>query len=68
MTVFPFGDTADVIEIKGEHLIEAFEFGVSKWNPKSPAGRFLQVSGKFDLFCQLFLICSMLQKFRLRNF
>eukprot|EP00112_Aurelia_sp_Birch-Aquarium-sp1_P003774 Seg1425.2 transcript_id=Seg1425.2/GoldUCD/mRNA.D3Y31 product="Snake venom 5'-nucleotidase" protein_id=Seg1425.2/GoldUCD/D3Y31 len=44
-TVFPFGDTADIIEIKGEHLIEAFEFGVKKWNPKSPEGRFLQVSG-----------------------
>ena len=60
MTVFPFGDTADIIEIKGEHLIEAFEFCVTKWTPKSPAGRFLQVSGRFVLSLKLFSTYSLL--------
>ena len=45
LTVLPFGNTADILEIKGEHLLQAFEHGVTKWNPTSPRGAFLQVSG-----------------------
>ena len=44
----PFGNTADIIEIKGEHILQALEFGVTKWNPTSPSGKFLQVSGNVN--------------------
>ncbi|XP_065065306.1 snake venom 5'-nucleotidase-like isoform X2 [Rhopilema esculentum] len=45
LSVLPFGNTADIVEIKGEHILQALEFGVTKWNPSSPSGKFLQVSG-----------------------
>ncbi len=47
LTVLPFGNTADIIEIKGEHLLLALEHGLTKWNPQDPAGRFLQMSGLY---------------------
>lgn len=43
LKVLPFGNTADIVEIKGVDLLKAFEHSVSslpKWE-----GRFLQVSG-----------------------
>lgn len=47
LTVFPFQNTVDLIEIKGKHLREAFEFSVEGYDPKGfhLAGKFLQVSG-----------------------
>eukprot|EP00794_Sanderia_malayensis_P019052 gene19052-20965_t len=52
LLALPFGNTADIIEIKGEYLLLALEHAVTKWNPKAPAGKFLQMSGmrvKYDL-------------------
>ena len=43
--VLPYGNQADIIELKGVHLLEALEHSVSKYNPKAPGGEFLQVSG-----------------------
>eukprot|EP00794_Sanderia_malayensis_P002836 gene2836-3279_t len=43
--VLPFGNQADIIELKGVFLLEALELSVSKYNPKAPNGQFLQVSG-----------------------
>lgn len=50
--VLPYGNQADIIELKGVHLLEALEHSVSKYNPKAPGGEFLQVSGvrvQFDV-------------------
>ncbi|XP_019621174.1 PREDICTED: 5'-nucleotidase-like [Branchiostoma belcheri] len=44
----PFGNTFDIVELRGEHLHEAFEHSGSRWS----SGEFLQVSGilvKYDL-------------------
>ncbi|KAI8494629.1 5'-nucleotidase [Branchiostoma belcheri] len=44
----PFGNTFDIVELRGEHLYEAFEHSGSMWS----WGEFLQVSGilvKYDL-------------------
>ncbi|KAI8513902.1 5'-nucleotidase [Branchiostoma belcheri] len=44
----PFGNTFDIVELRGEHLYEAFEHSGSRWS----SGEFLQVSGilvKYDL-------------------
>jgi 2',3'-cyclic-nucleotide 2'-phosphodiesterase (5'-nucleotidase family) len=51
LTVLPFQNTIDLIEIKGEHLRESFEFAVQGYDPKGHhlAGKFLQVSGKNQL-------------------
>lgn len=48
-TISPFGNTADIIEIKGKFLKEAFHYGFS--GLEANEGRFLQVSGfkvKYD--------------------
>ncbi|XP_021964441.1 snake venom 5'-nucleotidase [Folsomia candida] len=47
LTVLPFSNTIDLIEIQGNHLREAFEFSVQDYDPKGfhLAGKFLQVSG-----------------------
>ena len=46
--VLPFGNQADIIELKGEHLLAALEHSVSTYNPKAPSGQFLQMSGKYS--------------------
>ncbi|CAG7718559.1 unnamed protein product, partial [Allacma fusca] len=47
LTVLPFRNTIDLIEIKGQHLKEAFEFAVEGYDPAGfhLAGKFLQISG-----------------------
>ncbi|XP_065056302.1 snake venom 5'-nucleotidase-like [Rhopilema esculentum] len=52
ITVLPFGNQADIIELKGIHLMEALEHSVAGYNPTAPTGQFLQVSGirvQYDL-------------------
>ncbi|XP_071955329.1 snake venom 5'-nucleotidase-like [Antedon mediterranea] len=44
-TVLPFGNTVDIVELKGQHLKEAFEFAVQKYGEGDIGGEFLQVSG-----------------------
>ncbi len=34
LTVLPFSNTIDLIEIKGEHLRQAFEFSVQDYDEK----------------------------------
>ncbi|XP_078585647.1 snake venom 5'-nucleotidase-like isoform X1 [Branchiostoma floridae x Branchiostoma japonicum] len=44
----PFGNTFDIVELRGEHLYEVFEYSGSMWS----SGEFLQVSGilvEYDL-------------------
>lgn len=43
-TISPFGNTADIIEVKGRVLKQAFEHGVG--HVEDLKGRFPQVSGK----------------------
>jgi 5'-nucleotidase len=49
MTVIPFQNTVDLIEIQGKYLREAFEFCVMGYDPTAHhlAGKFLQVSGTY---------------------
>ena len=47
LSVLPFGNTADILELKGRHLLDALEHSVHNYNPQFPAGAFLQVSGKY---------------------
>jgi len=51
MTVLPFTNTVDLIVLRGQTLIDAFEFSASKLNPDGTgsAGAFLQVSGQSSL-------------------
>lgn len=48
LTVLPFQNTVDLIEIKGKFLRQAFEFSVENYDPNGLhlPGKFLQVSGK----------------------
>ena len=42
----PFGNTIDMITIKGKYLYEAFEHSVVKYDIHDHPGAFLQMSGK----------------------
>ena len=48
LTVAPFRNTIDIVELRGRDVIEMFEHSVSDYDTEGvdPAGRFLQVSGK----------------------
>ena len=46
MTVQPFGNTIDMIKIKGVFLKQAFENSVKRYDPSDLRGAFLQMSGK----------------------
>ena len=50
LTVLPFGNTADIIEIKGKHLLHVLEHSVTEYSETNPSGRFMQYSGKHTLF------------------
>lgn len=43
--IFPFGNTLEVVYLKGAHIWEAFEHSVSDYSVLNPPGKFLQVSG-----------------------
>ena len=45
LTVNPFGNTIEMITLKGVHLREVMEHSVANYDPLDPSGRFLQVSG-----------------------
>ncbi|XP_006823452.1 snake venom 5'-nucleotidase-like [Saccoglossus kowalevskii] len=45
MTVFPFGNTVDIIVLKGEHLLGALEHSVHRYSAIQAHGEFLQMSG-----------------------
>ncbi|XP_070569172.1 snake venom 5'-nucleotidase-like [Ptychodera flava] len=52
VTVLPFGNTVDIVQLKGEHLLESLEHSVSRYSPLVQAGEFLQISGihvKYDV-------------------
>ncbi|ELT88815.1 hypothetical protein CAPTEDRAFT_124269 [Capitella teleta] len=52
ISICPFGNTMDMIEIKGKHLLEALEHSVVDYDVDLQHGKFLQVSGlrvKYDL-------------------
>lgn len=46
LTVIPFRNTIDIIEIRGNNLIQVFERSVSNYDSEQLDGAFLQVSGK----------------------
>ena len=46
LTVQPFGNTIDMIKIKGVFLKQAFENSVKRYDPSDLRGAFLQMSGK----------------------
>ena len=50
-SILPFANTADLIEIKGKYLLEAFENGVSGIEEK--VGGFPQVTGKVLIFLKI---------------
>nr|XP_054753897.1 snake venom 5'-nucleotidase-like [Lytechinus pictus] len=43
--VLPFGNTVDVLELRGIHLLEALENAISMYDLQTLDGRFLQFSG-----------------------
>lgn len=45
MTVLPFGNTVDLIHVRGYNLRNQLELSVRDWNPIDANGRFLQFSG-----------------------
>ncbi|KAK7086251.1 hypothetical protein SK128_018655, partial [Halocaridina rubra] len=47
LTVAPFQNTIDIVELRGKYVKEMFEFSVAEYDPKGldPPGGFLQVSG-----------------------
>ncbi|XP_069168282.1 snake venom 5'-nucleotidase-like [Procambarus clarkii] len=47
LTVAPFQNTIDIVELKGKHVMEMFEHSVSQYDPQALThpGGFLQVSG-----------------------
>ena len=47
-SVFPFGNTVELIRIKGRVLRAALEQSVSVYQLDDPKGNFLQMAGKFD--------------------
>ncbi|XP_077977813.1 5'-nucleotidase-like [Glandiceps talaboti] len=50
--VLPFGNTIDIVQLKGVHLRESLEHSVESYNPVVQAGQFLQFSGihvKYDV-------------------
>lgn len=46
LTTLPFGNTVDVITIKGKYIRQAFEHSVAHYDLVDSSGAFLQVSGK----------------------
>lgn len=46
ISVSPFGSTLDLIEIKGQHILEALEHSVEGYDKVRQHGKFLQVSGE----------------------
>ncbi len=42
---FPYKNTVDIVELKGEDLIQVFEQVASMYDKTSPSASFLQVSG-----------------------
>ncbi|XP_077870019.1 5'-nucleotidase-like [Saccoglossus kowalevskii] len=45
IAVLPFGDTADIVVLKGEHLLGALEHSVHRYSAIQSYGEFLQMSG-----------------------
>ncbi|XP_074644941.1 snake venom 5'-nucleotidase-like [Tubulanus polymorphus] len=45
LRVLPFRNTVDIVQLKGEDLLEVLEHSVRDYNPKALRGRFLQYSG-----------------------
>lgn len=45
LTLMPFGNSVDVIDIKGKYLRQALEHSVENYDPVSKPGAFLQMSG-----------------------
>ncbi|XP_033121084.1 5'-nucleotidase-like, partial [Anneissia japonica] len=43
--VLPFGNTVDIVEIKGKYIREALEFSVYKYGTDYMGGEFLQMTG-----------------------
>lgn len=58
MTVLPFGESIDLIQLKGSTLMKAFERSVERYG--QGRGEFLQVSGIFTV--------SMLKHLKLLTF
>lgn len=48
LTVAPFQNTIDIVELMGRHVRAMFEHSVEAYDPMAldPGGRFLQVSGE----------------------
>ena len=46
MTLMPFGNSVDIISIRGKYLRQALEHSVSRYDVTDRPGAFLQVSGK----------------------
>ncbi|XP_045195357.2 snake venom 5'-nucleotidase-like [Mercenaria mercenaria] len=45
LTVQPFGNVIDMIQLRGVHLRQAFEHSVAKYDPHDRPGAFFQMSG-----------------------
>lgn len=48
ITVQPYRNIMDTIQLKGKYLRQALELSVTSYDTKDPDGAFLQVSGKIN--------------------
>ena len=51
LTTLPFGNLVERVEITGQTLLDVLAHAISGYNPSSPPGAFLQMSGseRFNL-------------------
>lgn len=47
----PFGNTVDIVTVKGKNIRDQLEISVQMLDPEEPHGRFLQMSGKCLSVC-----------------
>lgn len=47
LTVQPFGNAVDMIQLRGTHLRQAFEHSVANYDIHDRPGAFFQMSGTF---------------------
>ncbi|XP_045197744.2 5'-nucleotidase-like isoform X2 [Mercenaria mercenaria] len=45
ISLMPFGNTLDIVTVKGKNIRDQLEKSVQEWNENEPHGRFLQMSG-----------------------
>ena len=64
----PYGNTIDVLELKGKHILDMLEHSVKRYEDSGNAGEFIQLSGKKQSFKSRLLVCLTERCFSLAQF